>query len=451
MAACFGFLRLRAGLLSQALAPILLAAATAAGAQVQANGAPFQVNQYTTSAQREPAAATDGRGIVIVTWSTPGANGDEIAARRYAASGVALGAQFQVNNLSTATEYASRVAADDSGRFVVVWQGFGSAGNDTSGLSVQARRFTAAGAPAAAQFQVNTVTTDYQHEPDVAMAGNGRFAVIWTSEISTGTDAEGTSIQGQLYDAAGTPLTAQFQVNSYTPADQSRPSVAMDPAGNFVVAWESYSSPGTDGEFRSIQARRYNSAGTAQGTQFQVNTYTLGVQSEPDVTLDGLGRFIVAWTSNEAVGDPDLESIQAQRYAANGTPAGAQFQINQLTTSAQANPSVSAGADGRFVVAWGSDTQTNGDTDATSLRARRFAASGTALSGEFLVNTYTTSYQDYPSVTADADGNFVVVWNSFGSDGTDVEGWGIHARRYDALFRDGVETGNISRWSSVVP
>jgi hypothetical protein len=54
-------------------------------------------------------------------------------------------------------------------------------------------------------------------------------------------------------------------------------------------------------------------------------------------------------------------------------------------------------------------------------------------------------------VTADAKGNFFVVWNSFGSDGTDNEGWGIHARRFDALFRDGVESGDTARWSATVP
>lgn len=44
-----------------------------------------------------------------------------------------------------------------------------------------------------------------------------------------------------------------------------------------------------------------------------------------------------------------------------------------------------------------------------------------------------------------------MAWNSFGSNGTDNEGWGIHARRYDSLFRDGVESGDTSRWSSTVP
>ncbi len=428
-----------------------LAAPGPLGAQVSPNGGQFQVNQYTTSAQRDPAASTDALGRTVVVWSTPGAAGDEIAGRRYARSGQPLGGQFVANSLTTAAESYPAVAADPTGRFIVAWQSYGSVGNDSSLSSIQARRFSTAGAPAGAQFQVNNVTTDMQVDAAIAATVSGNFVVVWTSEVSAGTDSEGTSIQGRLFGANGSPLAGQFQVNSYTTNDQSKPAVAMDASGNFVVAWESYNSPGSDGDQKSILARRFNASGSPLGTDFQVNSYTTGVQSEPSVTRDPGGNFVISWTSNEATGDADLESIQAQRFAANGSPAGGQFQINQLTTNSQRRSSVSAGATGGFVVAWGSYVESNGDTSASSVRARRFSAGGTALTSEFLVNTYTTSYQDYPVVTADLEGNFFVVWNSFGSNGTDNEGWGIHARRYDSLYRDGFEGGNTSRWSSTVP
>jgi hypothetical protein len=424
--------------------PLLFAAAAAA--QVSPNGDQFQVNQFTDGAQRAPSATTDGRGIVVVTWE----QGTQISGRRFAATGAPLGAEFQVNSLTTAVEYTTAVAADTAGRFVVVWDSFGSTGNDSSDWSIQARRFAADGTPAGAQFQVNTVTTDYQRDPDVAKAPGGAFVVVWSSDTPVGSDSEGTSIQGRLYDVNGTPVGAAFQVNDHTPNDQTRPAVAMTAGGGFVVAWESYSSPGSDGDFKSIQARRYSSSGTPQGSQFQVNTYTTGIQSKPDVSIDGTGRAVIAWASNEATGDGDLESIHAQRYASNGTAAGAQFQVNQSTTFAQTNPSLASDPSGRFVVAWDSESSTGNDTT-YSVQARRYAAGGTALTAEFQVNTYTPSYQREPSVTTDPLGNFVVAWQSFGSNGTDGEGYGVHARRYDQLFRDGFGTGNTSRWSVVAP
>jgi len=425
-----------------ALAVVSLAAPRPLAAQISPNGGQFQVNTFTSGAQRYPAAATDGQGRVVVVWDR--GDGSSVSGRRFAASGLPAGAEFVISQYPTGFQSNPRfeVAADGAGRFVAAWSSYDSPGND-SGLSIQARRYAADGSPAAGQFQVNTFTTGDQTEPDIAAAANdGRFVVVWTSEGSVGNDTEGTSIQGRLFNATGSPL-ATFQVNNVTTNDQTQPAVAMGPGGAFVVAWKSY----TDGDQSGIQARRFTSGGAPVASQFLVNSYTTGVQGDPDVAVDPQGRFVIAWTSNEATGDADLESIQARRFAANGTPA-AQFQVNQVTTDAQRRPSVATDGAGNFVVAWESYS---GDGDATSARARRYLANGTALSAEFQVNTYTTSYQETTAVTADAAGNFTVVWNSFGSTGTDNEGWGIHARRYDEMFRDGFEAGNTSRWSAVVP
>lgn len=414
-----------------------------AGAQVTPNGAEFQVNQQTTGGQRYPAAATDAQGRVIVVWER--GDGSTVAGRRFTAAGAAIAGEFAISQYPVGFPSTPRyeVAADGSGRFVAAWSSYGTPGNDT-GLSIQARRFASDGSAAAGQFQVNTFTTDDQSEPDIAAAAtDGRFVVVWTSEGSAGTDSEGTSIQGRLFNAAGSQL-ANFQVNNVTANDQTRPAVAMGPGGAFVVAWKSY----TDGDQSGIQARRFNSAGSPLAAQFQVNSYTTGIQDDPDVAIDPTGRFVVAWSSNEAPSDQDLESIQAQRFAANGAFAGTQFQVNQVTTDAQRHPSVAADAAGRFVVAWDSYT---GDASGTSVRARRYAPAGAALTSEFQVNTYTTSYQEVPSVTTDAAGNIFVAFNSFGSNGTDNEGWGIHARRFDALFRDGFDSGNTGRWSLALP
>ena len=169
--------------------------------------------------------------------------------------------------------------------------------------------------------------------------------------------------------------------------------MASDATGNFVVAWESYGSSGTDTSFRSIQARRYDANGTPLGGEFQVNTYTTNSQRYPTVAADAAGNFVVVWESSGSSGTDSFASIQAQRYATNGNPLG----------------------------------------------------------GEFQVNTYTTSVQSYPAVASDANGNFVVTWESDGSSGTDTSSRSIQAQRYDDLLRDGFETADTSRWSTTVP
>jgi hypothetical protein len=121
------------------------------------------------------------------------------------------------------------------------------------------------------------------------------------------------SVQARRYDSAGTALGAEFQLNTYTTSDQGAPAVAFDAAGNFVVTWYSNGSTGADIDAKSVQARRYDGAGTPLGAQFQVNTYTTNDQSLAEVVFDGAGNFVAVWDSNGGPGDND-RSIQAQRF-----------------------------------------------------------------------------------------------------------------------------------------
>ena len=75
--------------------------------------------------------------------------------------------------------------------------------------------------------------------------------------------------------SSAVPVGSEFQVNTYTPNAQMFPEVASDADGDSVVVWQSL---GQDGSGWGVYAQRYNNAGVAQGSEFQVNTYTLGHQ-----------------------------------------------------------------------------------------------------------------------------------------------------------------------------
>src|SRR5262249_26784340 len=142
-----------------------------------------------------------------------------------------------------------------------------------------------------------------------------------------------------------TPLGSEFQVNAYTTTNQYHVRVASDAANDFVVVWESYgTSAGNDNSRFSVQGQRYNATGSALGTQFQVDTYTTSQQSVPSVASDAIGNFVVVWQSDGSVGNDNGPfagaSIQGQRYDASGNALGGQFQVNTYTTGLQGNPSV---------------------------------------------------------------------------------------------------------------
>src|SRR5205823_4737941 len=151
--------------------------------------------------------------------------------------------------------------------------------------------------PLGAEFRVNTFTTNDQIIPSVAVAAAGDFVIAWAS---SGQDAVGQGVYAQRYSAAGVPVGGEFRVNTFTTGNQGGQAVAVDAAGNFVVAWQSL---GQDGSGYGVYAQRYSAAGTPSGGEFRVNTFTADNQRNAAVAMDATGDFVVAWHSNNKDGD----------------------------------------------------------------------------------------------------------------------------------------------------
>jgi hypothetical protein len=204
------------------------------------------------------------------------------------------------------------------------------------------QRYDSTGTAQGGEFLVNTYTTGSQYAPAVASDAAGNFVVVWASPGSDGTDTDLDSIQGQRYDSMGTAQGGQFQVNTYTTGSQHAPAVACDPAGNVVVVWGSPGSDGTDTDLNSIQGQRYDSMGTAQGGQFQVNAYTTGGQEEPAVAADSSGNFVVVWQSNGGAGtDTSSLSIHGQRFSVIGTTSSSSSTSSTSSSSTSSTTSTS--------------------------------------------------------------------------------------------------------------
>lgn len=285
-------------------------------------------------------------------------------------------------------------------------------------------------APLGGQFQINTYTTNQQYKAAVATDAQGDFVVVWGSLGGAGTDLTGWSIQAQRYDANGTPKDLEFQVNSYTTSSQEEPAVAADALGNFVVAWEGKYQDDPTSSHSGILAQRYDSNGTPAGVEFQVNSYTTYSQIDSSVGSDADGNFVVAWSSYFP--DGSQSSVQAQRYDDTGTLVGGEFQVNSYTTSHQKAPAVAFDGLGDFVVVWQSAGSYGTDKSQWSIQAQRFDATGVAVGDQFQVNSYTTSDQYRPSVGFDDRGAFIVVWESKGSADTDTSDFSVQGQFFDA-------------------
>jgi hypothetical protein len=190
----------------------------------------------------------------------------------------------------------------------------------------------------------------------------------------------------------------------------------MDDEGDFVITWRSY---GQDGDEYGVFAQRYNAAGVKQGGEFQVNTTTAGNQQFSAVALDADGDFVISWMSDEP-GDEYIGAY-AQRYNAAGVKQGGEFLVSTTTYEEQSYPAVDMNDVGDFVITWSTYDQ---DGDSYGIYAQRYRAGGLKHGGEFQVNTYTESYQWFPAVALDDEGDFVVTWTSYDQDG---DAYGVYA------------------------
>jgi len=284
---------------------------------------------------------------------------------------------------------------DATGDYVEVWNSYG--GQDGFNSGIYAQRYNAAGTAQGIEFKVNTYTTSYQFTPAVAMDAAGDFVIAW---VSVSQDGDSLGVYAQRYNAAGAAQGIEFKVNTFTTGDQKAPTVAMDSAGDFVIAWQSRFQ---DGSSYGIYAQRYNATGATQGIEFKVNTYTTSEQTLPCMAMDATGDFVIAWQSLGQ--DGANYGIYAQRYNAAGAAQGIEFLVNTYTTNNQYFPSVAMDAAGDFVIAW---TSTNQDGDGLGVNAQRYNATGSAQGLEFNVNAYTTHDQSFPAVAMDVAGEFEI-------------------------------------------
>jgi hypothetical protein len=168
----------------------------------------------------------------------------------------------------------------------------------------------------------------------VAWSANGTFAAVW-ADSSAGLDV-------RLFGQTGTALTPCTHVGNTTRGDRM-PSIAMSPGGKFVVVWAHTDAIPNE---KDVYAQRFSPTGAPQGGPILVAGGADGHYA-PSVAMDGVGNFVVAYTSASSHLD-----VYARRFNAKGTPVGALISVGAYTTQDEFAPSVAMNASGQFVVAY---------------------------------------------------------------------------------------------------
>jgi serralysin len=318
--------------------------------------------------------------------------------------------ETRVNTTTVRDQFFPSVAALADGGYVVTWMDDLAVATDAN---IYAQRYGVDGNAVGSEFVVNTYAANHQEIPSVTGLADGGFVIVWRS---TDQDDSGRGIYGQRYAADGTRAGSEFRVNTYTADHQDDPTIIALNDGGFLVTWQSNLQ---DGSGYGIYAQRFDTSGVKAGGEFRVNTTASSGQFNAEAVMLTDGGFVMTWSSGAA---PNTANIYAQRYDANGIKIGGETKVNTTVYGAEAT--VTALADGGYVVAWlaivsGSQWHVFG---------QRYIADGAAVGGELMLSTSSTgastttynSLQVAPVVTALADGSYVAVWTVYGTTGADI-------------------------------
>lgn len=386
-------------------------------------GTEFQVNSQTAGSQWYPSITGLTNGGFVVTWqdglagSTSGsstlgdASGSAVKAHLYAADGSKVGGEFLVNTQTNGSQASPIVTGLSNGGFVVSWQDQ----NSTSG-DIKAQIYGANGAPVGGEFLINSVTANNQNTPAITGLPNGGFVVAWTNQGSVAPD-----IKAQVYDANGAKVGSEFLVNSASANfDQERASIATLSNGDFVVTWNDFRTG--NWEVRGQVLHPGASGATKVGSEFTVDTAYYNNRMVAGVTGLANGNFVISFedTSGE---------VRAQVFTAGGNKVGSEFQVNTQTGGNQSFSSITAPTGGGFVVTWSDEGTADGS--GSGIKAQVYDAAGNKIGGEYIVNSQTNSYQYYPTVSALANGGFVISWQDFSQTLGDNSSYGITAQVFN--------------------
>ncbi len=289
---------------------------------------------------------------------------------------------------------------------------------DGSGYGIYQQRYSAGGKAVGAETQVNTTTASSQDTSVVTGLADGGWLVCWTSYDQ---DGSATGLYQQRYNRAGEAVGTEQRVNSTVEDYQLNASVTSLADGGWLVCWESYAQDGSD---YGVYQQRFTAGGLTSGEETRVNTQTTGSQNTATVTALADGGWLVSWM---AYSEDGLQSdILQQRYSSAGLPVGTETTVNSSSGTLQESPQTTALLDGGWLVTWHAP---QADGNATDIYQQRYAANGNAVAGETRVNSTVTDYQLNASTCGLADGGWLVCWESYNQDGS---GYGVYQQRYNA-------------------
>ncbi len=327
------------------------------------------------------------------------------------------GAGFRVNKIGLGDQENPKVSLLKDGGAGFVWQG-GRQGFQ----HIYGRFISSNNTWVAEELLISSPTNRFQRTPAIAGLSGGTAAVVWSSLNQAGAGSM-QDVYAQLFSPQGEKVGSEFLVNQFTAFNQRSPALAALSGGGFVVVWVSeferssfrdnpssafrYASTNSILPSVDIYARIFNADGSSHGEEFLVNTSANNCD-HPSVAAGADGGFAVAWAERDQQVKANVWDVFARAFSGAGT-GGAAARVNTFLAGEQSAPQISA-LGTNYLAVW---TSTGQDGSWEGVYGQYLQADGSHLGDEFRVNTTTLGRQIQPAVASDGAGQFLSVWASY--------------------------------------
>lgn len=321
-----------------------------------------------------PAAAVAPDGSFVAIWNRQQPSPflpppPSLVAQRFDESGHPLGDRFEpLDGMGSSGPPA--IAMEPSGAFVVA-----GGGADSDSLTVFLRRYDAAAEPKEGFFRANPGDIPFHSRRRFSLAVSpvGDIFVAWATYLCGIESCSHFRVRGRLLDSSLAPLGEQRVIT-----DQGVGVTATwHPTQGFLAVWRKPKLSGlhqADPPEFSVQGRAVGPQGLGPTIDIKAEfggRFTLG-DFPPTVAVDPQGRALVAWQEGTTASGISSE-VFVQALDSRLETAGPRLRVDQWPGSGNIQPSAAAVGSGEFVLAWTEDQ----DSDDTFLpRGQRFQLIG---------------------------------------------------------------------------
>ena len=292
------------------------------------------VVNLATSARNlfNPRVSVNSEGKAIAVWVSTNRRQQFTVQANSSSDGGATWTGTTVDLTDPVSDIAIKpqVSIDSSGRVIALWEHY-----DGSNLIVQSKTSANGGVTWSSAANLST-TGEHVDKPRLSIDGANRAVAVWT---------RGNIVQSRSSTDAGLTWSkvVDLSANDRSAAD---PEVSIDASGRAIAIWTSESLDMSAAYASIVQTSSSTDGGRTWSGVVDLSGFD-GDANTPEVTVDGAGRAVAAWSFNDGFG----YAIHTRASSDGGLNWSTTVVMSEAEGDAHA-PQLSANSSGRVFIVW---------------------------------------------------------------------------------------------------